>query len=236
MSAIDFARSYMRWFGAVNNVRILVDAACTLTDDATGKSETYYLIAPCRAENTHGDTKLISNPGYEFCGVWGPDEKRIMRFAWTSDRDNTQYEPKADTLEIRRFEKTRSLEDAEAIFKATMESSEPMVSRTTIQGGRQGLTAVLEYPVNTMNVVDGPMRFQVDTGPLIVPNFNIKAARPIECLEVGYVVYNRFDEAEFTVRKPVPIMDGPKPLFFRTDYSELRNYPAQNEVLLVDSS
>ena len=117
-----------------------------------------------------------------------------------------------------------------------MESSEPMVSRTTIQGGRQGLTAVLEYPVNTMNVVDGPMRFQVDTGPLIVPNFNIKAARPIECLEVGYVVYNRFDEAEFTVRKPVPIMDGPKPLFFRTDYSELRNYPAQNEVLLVDSS
>ena len=133
MSAIDFARSYMRWFGAVNNVRILVDAACTLTDDATGKSETYYLIAPCRAENTHGDTKLISDPGYEFCGVWGPEEKRIMRFAWTSDRDNTQYEPKTDTLEIRRFEKTRTLEDAASIFEATMESSEPMVSRTTIR-------------------------------------------------------------------------------------------------------
>ena len=234
MSAIDFGRSYMRWFGAVNNVRILVDAACTLTDDATGESATYYLIAPCRAENTHGDTKLISDPGYEFCGIWGPEEKRILRFAWTSDRDNTQYEPKTDTLEIRRFENTRKLEDAEAIFEATMESSEPMVSRTTIRGERRGITAVLEYPVNTMNVVDGPMRFQVDTGPLIVPNFNIMAARPIESLEVGYVVYNRFDEAEFTVRKPVPIMDGDKPLFFRTDYSELRSYPACNEVVIAE--
>ena len=50
------------------------------------------------------------------------------------------------------------------------------------------------------------MRFQVDTGPLIVPNFNIKNIKraPIECLEVGYVVYNRFDEAEFTVQEAGP--------------------------------
>lgn len=80
MSAIDFARSYMRWFGAVNNVRILVDAACTLTDDATGKSETYYLIAPCRAENTHGDTKLIS---HDLRYGQGTDTLLCPRRAWT---------------------------------------------------------------------------------------------------------------------------------------------------------
>ena len=234
MSAIDFSRSYMRWYGEVNNVRILIDAACTLTYDSTGRPESYYLIAPCRAENTHGDSKLITTPGYEFCGIWGPEDKRILRFAWTSDRDDSQYGPRTDTLEIRRFEDARLLPDADAVFRAAMESSAPMVSRTTIRNERRGLTAVLEYPVNTMNVVDGPMRFQVDTGPLIVPNFNIMAARPIESLEVAYVVYNRFDEAEFTVRKPIPIMDGDRPLFFRTDYSELRNYSARNEILIAE--
>ncbi len=36
MSAIDFSRSYMRWFNSRNNVRILIDAACTLIDDDAG--------------------------------------------------------------------------------------------------------------------------------------------------------------------------------------------------------
>lgn len=245
MGVIDFARSYMRWFGEINNVRILIDAACTITDDETGRAESYYLIAPCRGERTHADGDLVFDPGMEFCGIWSQGEKLILRFAWSSDRDRPQYvgmggqwpfDSQKDTLEIRKFEKTIPLLDADAVFNATQKSSEPMVSRTTIRDERRGLTAALEYPVNTMNVVDGPMRFQVDTGPIVVPNFNMIAARPIESLEVAYVVYNRFDEAEFTVRKPIPIMDGGRTLFFRTDYSELRNYPAQNELFLVDSA
>ena len=234
MSAIDFSRSYMRWFGSVNNVRILIDAACTLTDDETGKSESYYLIAPCRAECTHCDGDLIVMPSYEFFGIWGEKDKRIMRKHWVSSRDNWQYEEKADTLDIRRFSATKQLTDNEAVFKATMESSAPLISRTTVRHERQGLTAVMEYPVNTMNVKEDPLRFQVDTGPLIFPNFNVKPARPIECFEIAYVVYNRFDEAEFILRKPVPIMEGEKPLYSTTDYSEVLVMPARNELLLAE--
>ena len=235
MRAIDFSRSYMRWFGEPNNVRVLIDAACTLVDDETGKSETYYLIVPCRGEYTHADGDLIQMPSFEFCGIWGPEDKRYLRFAWSSDRDHHTYGDKTDTLEIRRFEKTRSLEDAESVFRTTVESSEPLVSRTTIRDERLRLTAVLEYPVNTMNVKDNPMSFQVDTGPMLLPNFNIAPARAVEGLHVAYVVYNRFDEAEFTLRRPVPIMEGDRTLFFRTDYSELRSYPARNELLLAET-
>lgn len=235
MTAIDFSRSYMRWLGSGNNVRILIDAACTLIDDETGQSESYYLIAPCRAENTHADDDLIKMPSYEFCGIWGEKEKYIIRTYWVSDRDRYQYVDKADTLDIRRFQNVRQLTDNDAVFSATMESSAPLISRTTIHDDRNGTTAVLEYPVNTMNVIDVPrVRYQVDTGPLILPDFNTIAARPIENLEIAYVVYNKSDEAQFIVRKPVPIMDDDAPVFSKTDYSEIRIMSAKNEILLAE--
>ena len=235
MSAIDFSRSYMRWFNPENNVRILVDAACTITDENSGKADAYYLIAPCRGENTHGDRDLIRMPSFEFCGVWGEDEHLIIRTHYVSERDNRDYRAGGDTLDIRTFGRTQQLSDSETVFKATMESTEPLISRTTIRDESRGITAVLEYPVNTMNVKQDPIRFQVDTGPLIFPDFTNPVARQIESFEVAYVVYNRFDQAEFVLRKPVAVGESGTPLDSITDYSDVRIMPAQNELLLAIS-
>lgn len=233
LSAIDFSRSYMRWENPGNNVRILVEAACTLTYEGTGKSDTYYLIAPCRGESTHGKRgELVLNPGYEFCGIWGEEAALIIRTHWQSSRDNRQLRG-PDTLDIRCFDETRELPDNEAVFMATMGSGEPMVSRTTIRDERRGITAELEYPVNTMNVKEIPLRFQVDTGPLIFPDFGKDVGNPIESFEVAYVVYNRFDEAEFTLRKPLAVREGDGPSSHITDYSDIRILSAQNQILLV---
>jgi len=233
MTAIDFSRSYMRWFNEVNNVRILIDAACTIIDEATGKSESYYLIAPCRAEHTHGDGELINPAHYEFCGIWGAHGKMIIRTHWASERDNREYRDKPDVLDIRRFSCTRNLYNAAAVQRATIDSIEPMVCRTTLRDEKRGLRAVLEYPCKTMNVKESPMRFQVDTGPLIVPDFNSKAEHAVERFEVGYVVWNRYDEAQFVLRKPVAISAGAKPAR-TTDYSEVVVMPAYNEVILTE--
>ena len=86
-----------------------------------------------------------------------------------------------------------------------------------------------------MNVKENPTRFQVDTGPLIIPDFNRVTARPVECFEVAYVVYNRFDEAQFILRKPVPIMQDDVPVRSTTDYSEIKVLPVCNELLLAVS-
>lgn len=229
MTAIDFSRSYMRWVSTGNSVRIMIDAACTLIDDMTNESHTYYLIAPCRGEETHADGDLIKDPGYEFCGVWGENEVMITRWHWASERDNRQHKPKGDILDIRSFAETRSLADNEAVYAATMESSEPLISRTTVRDDKRGVTAVLEYPIRTINVVREPVtRFQVDTGPLIIPDFTRDTVHLVEQFEMAYVVYNRFDEAEFTLRKPVDIGGA-----MTTDYSEIRILPAKNEVLLA---
>ncbi len=89
MTAIDFSRSYMRWFNSANtnSVCILIDASCTLIDDETGQPDTYYLITPCRAEHTHADGDLIQMPNYEFGGIWGEKDKYYIRTHWVSDRD-----------------------------------------------------------------------------------------------------------------------------------------------------
>ena len=239
MTAIDFSRSYMRWFNPANtnSVRILIDAACTLIDDETGQSDTYYLIAPCRAEHTHVDDDLIQMPNYEFCGIWGARDKCYIRTHWASGRDRYEYQhlDKADTLDIRYLSSTRKLTDNDAVFEATMGSSEPLISRTTVRDDRNGTTTVLEYPVKTMNVKEEPVRFQVDTGPLIVPDFGRDAENPIERFDVAHVVYNRFDEAQFILRKPVAGREGTAAEQYTTDYSEIRRVDARNELLLAVS-
>ena len=55
MKVIDFAKSYMTWFGAgeMSSIsRILLDGVCTLIN-SRGEEDVFYLIAPCRSEHTH---------------------------------------------------------------------------------------------------------------------------------------------------------------------------------------
>src|SRR5690606_10345285 len=85
----DFSRSYVRWsippdptdtrqpghmpWG--NSVRIQIDAACTISNQSTGESETFYLIAPCRKEWMYRDTGLIMEPGAEYRTIFGRDRQ-----------------------------------------------------------------------------------------------------------------------------------------------------------------
>jgi hypothetical protein len=82
-----------------------------------------------------------------------------------------------------------------------------------------------------MNVRREPVAFQVDTGPLIVPDFSAPAERAIERLEVGHVVYHQFDRAVFILRRPVAVGPEGGPTVQTTDYSEIRVLPAVNTLL-----
>ena len=93
MNTIDFANSYMTWFphDQGNIARIQLDAACTLIDEKSGKSEQYYLIAPCRAEpadaaaSLHLYGKTTPRPGRKMGHITvtaaTPDEARQRAMA-----------------------------------------------------------------------------------------------------------------------------------------------------------
>ena len=157
MTAIDFANSYMTWFGAGNHARIQLDAACTIVDEQAGTEESFYLIAPCRSERCYTADPLFTMPNYEFSGIWSREEFLLIRTHWVSERDNRMYgvirEHWDDVhLDIRHFEQAEELPDRGRIVTATL-ANRPLIARTELrdEAGRQ--RAVLEYPVRTMNVL-----------------------------------------------------------------------------------
>ena len=133
-------------------------------------------------------------------------------------------------LDILRFSDDQRLENSQDILEQTL-NNVPLVAKTELHDEDRRLRAVLEYPVKTMNVLRVPSRFQVDTGPLIVPDFGSTAERQVERFDIAYVVYNRFDGGEFILRKPQAILEGEKPLYSVTDYSEIRVYSGRNQIL-----
>jgi hypothetical protein len=237
MNAIDFANSYMTWFpeGRGNIARIQLDAACTLIDEKTGKTEQFYLIAPCRAERMYVETPLFQMPNYEFCGIWSAQEFLIIRTAWVSARDNRQYgignERWSEVrLDLRTFAHTEVLPDDAAIVKATLDNLS-LNARTELHHAESGQRALLEYPIKTMNVMQGPPCFQVDTGPLILPDFRATVVHPIECFDIAHIVYLTRDKAEFILRKPIPIDGVDGATVTTTDYSVVQIMAARHEIL-----
>ncbi len=77
-----------------------------------------------------------------------------------------------------------------------------LMGRTEIRAAASGIRALMEYPLKTMNVLRKPMRYQVDTGPLIVPDFGSTEAMQVERFDIAHVVYNRPNTGEFILRRP----------------------------------
>ena len=246
---IDFANSYMTWFGATGGSisRIDIEAACTLVDP-TGAEDSFYLIAPCRAEHTHSDGQLIVMPNYDFRGIFGRSEYRIIRTHWVSEPDYLDDQGLDTTggrvldepglhggkwdevrLDVPRFESFTELESNQAVVDATLENR-TLVSRTELEDEASGTRAVLEYPVKTMNVLRAPIRFQVDTGPIIVPDFGSTAELAVARFDLAHVVYNLFARGEMILRKPVAVGKGGDRVDV-TDYSERVEYVGRNTVL-----
>jgi hypothetical protein len=236
MPIIDFANSYVTFFGKAggNVARIQLDAACTIVDSVAGTAETFYLSSACRAELMYLDTPLFKMPSYEFCGIFSDRDHLLLRTHWSSERDERDFALNRERfedvqLDVRTFEADRSLDDAAAVVGATL-ASRPLVGRTTIHSEETRRLASLEYPIKTMNVLREPSRFQVDTGPLLVPDFRSTATRTIEQLQLAYIVYNRFDRAELILRAPTPLPSADDPQVSTTDYSVPSIVAATNQI------
>ncbi len=239
MDVIDFEHSYMTFFGRDegNIARILLDAVCTVTDERSGQSETFSLIVPCRSERMYLDNdQLFQMPNYEFCGIFAEEECLLVRTHWVSERDNREYgrnnERFAEVkLDIRR-RAARELADSGQVVEATL-ANQTLVARTVLRDEATGRSAVIEYPVKTMNVLRSGPSFQVDTGPILVPDFASAAARSIERFDIAHVVYHRDDTAEFVLRRPQLVGTGPGAVAV-TDYTVIQTHAARNTILAVE--
>jgi len=190
---LNYPRSFVTFFTRAhqggNIARIQIDAVATVEGwGADGGSETFYLIAPCRSERMYvPDEPLFHMPNYEFCGIFTSDQCSILRTHWTSDRESLDVHESTERFDNVNIDLVQLVaerfENDTAIVDATL-ANRPLVARTTLRDEATGTVAHLEYPVKTMNVGRDPDRFQVDTGPLIVPRFDMGDAPAITRFDV----------------------------------------------------
>lgn len=233
MSVTDFSNSYMTFYSRGNIARILIDAACTLTDDETGSSQDYYLIAPCRGERMYLTTQLSQEPGYEFGGIFSRDGFALLRtraLATENGRELGSAPGRLDKvdLSIRTYASAHQAKGEGEVVEATL-SNVPLVGRTELSLG-SNLRAVLQYPVKTMNIARNPARFQVDTGPLLWAGRGLHGDRALEELQVAHVLYNTFDRAEFVAREAKEMSVGDTTCVLVTDYGPATLCSATNSI------
>lgn len=243
MNLCDFSNSYMTFTmkDRSNIARILLDARCIVTDRQKGETNEVALITPCRSEKMYLKEKLFQDPNYEFGGIWSRKQFVIIRTYLTHDpkREGEWQVGEVEggrfadvKIDIRTHAEVTELKEDEQVVRATLKNL-PIVARTHVQHTDPHITAVLEYPMKTINVCELTKRFQVDTGPLLLPDFASQAKNAIEKFQLAHVVYNTYTAAEFVIRQPTPITVDGKDVAQVMHYGKITTMPAKNELFCV---
>ena len=240
--ALDYSRSYVTFVteGRGNLARLQVESRCSVYDAEGTLLEEFFQYASCKSEDTHGTGVLFYEVNYDFSGVFSKENYVIYRArAPWDDRPYHDRGKVADRFEdllfqIEEASEVKALETVPQIVEATL-VGHPLVGRTEITSG-DGMRAVIEYPVKTMNVNEKPM-YQVDTGPLAFPDFDVmkEGVDLVDSIELAYVAYNKPDEAYFVIQRQSPVAPGNPKGPKVCHYSDIRRFDAKNSLVAVVS-
>ena len=251
--ACDFSSSFMTWDyppkpdprGAKsrhktplgNKARIEIEALIDVINETTNESERFVLIAPCRTEWVYAEDNLFQLPGSEYRLIFSLKEQRGMGSGLTAPTGFSRAHPVAGDytslkIDVRTFPQSRLL-STPAEVNAASEANLPIVGRTQIRDPQRKERYVIEYPIRTMNYRPENASFQVDTGPLLVPDPKSQATKAIERLEMAHVAYNHvnLNRAEFILRRPTPVKNASGRELTRVHhYSEPHAFPAVTQL------
>jgi len=246
MNACDFSRSFVRWTSATNNhtPRLQIAAACTL-GDADGVRD-YFLTDTCTGEQMYADEGLIHLPANEFAMIYGPGDQEYMFIKYYADdalnvveahrvgeamtthdgRGAPIVEMAADMV---RHDRVHELKEYGEIREAIL-GNRRLNARTEYLGEDGDTRVVLDYPVRICNVAHGRERWQIDTGPILLPDLSLPREPRIGRLRSGYIVFNSPDRAEIIYRRATSSdagLDG-------SHFSAGRGIEARNSIYCLD--
>ncbi len=230
----DFSRSFITFVtkNRTNNARIQVEARCEMLDQENGTKENYYLVASCKGEDTYGKGCLFLVPNYDFCMLYSSKDFMIIRTHGNAELNNTTVgDNQGHFLDVNFHIKMIDAEvlgENEKIIQATL-SNRLLNGRTEITDKTGRFLATIEFPIKTMNVNDISMMYQIDTGPILLPDFASTKERIVERFNLAYIAYNQPNEAYFVILEPTLIKDGSKDKV--SHYSKVTRFDVKNLVL-----
>jgi hypothetical protein len=206
---------------SLNNARIQIECRCRVTDKHTGKTQTIVMGASCKTERVGVERDIWTEPNADFIPIFSDHHfMHIKTYASTdvdvdlypqgsgrqSDRQTGLIAEAFDDVRIDVVERPGvALNSAAEVVAATL-ANQPLVAITTIESDH--CTAVIEYPVKTINANERDMIYQTDTGPVLLPDLDCPFDSALTRLELAFAAFNCTAWAEFLVRVPTPVSSG----------------------------
>lgn len=228
----DYGRSWIATAGPGNAPAFWLESRCRVIDPKAGISRDYYQCALCKAERTFAPQDLFLTPGYDFLPVFTEGAVVVFR---RGPQVNGQYRevspPKwgGMTPHITEWKCQVVGDDAEAV--SAIQQCGLLVGQTEIHDPESGRVAILEYPIKTMNMDAARGTWQVDTGPVLLPDLTAPPEEWSARLRLAYVAYNAPDWAEFIVEEPTPVRAEGKEVAQVWHYSQTVRMTARNQLL-----
>jgi len=207
----------------LNNVRFSLAARVVITHKASGRVHDYVLSPSCKSEQVWVKRDVWHQPNADMCMLAGKDEFLVQKLWDKADKGIMLYpaslgvqperqlgDPKEafDSFSINLVKRPgRVLGDIDSIL-AALESDVPVVSQTEYETA--GHDVLLEYPVRCVNFSERERYYQVDTGPILLPDFEREYKSMLAGCRLAYIAHNSPEWAEAIVCVPTPLSDDIK--------------------------
>jgi hypothetical protein len=237
-SAMDYGRSFINTKAVFNSPRFWVESRCVITDPKAEKTVEFWQCGSCKSENTFAEKDLFQLNNYDFLPVFSAERGVIFRhrLEWAEGyRDVRPVEEWWGGIVPRlRKVKARVLRTPDEIHEA-MDKGWPLIGQTELRDEASGRTAVLEYPIKTINWHRDRKIWQVDTGPVVLPDLSVGPGQWAETIQLAFIAFREFDWADFVVKQPTTIADGGKPVAKVLHYSEIIHHQSRNALLAIEA-
>ncbi len=252
---LDYGRSFICTLGPLNYPRFWVESRCRIENPPTSLVREFYQCGSCKAEDTFADRNLIRDPNYDFLPVFSEDDLVIFRrhARCVEDSAHPDAPPAADPdrtppdryrevrpmkghpawggLDLRlRQAEARPLTTPAEVIEAAM-AGLPLIGQTLLTDETTGTRAVIEYPIKTINLHPDRRLWQVDTGPVVLPDIAAPPERWPQALELAFIVFNCYEWIEVIVEAPTPLRCGGRELARVYHYSDIRRIEAPSILL-----
>ncbi len=241
-SCIDYGKSFVCNTAAFNSVRMWVESRVIITDAGTGTHKVFYQGASCKSEHTFDEKNLFHKDNYDFLPIFGDGKVLVIRRY--HNKRGEEFRPRRNVTAMAEMwgddpviytpapEIITELTTWEEIRDATA-AGIPIVTQTTIKNDETGLTAVIECPCKTMNISHPKKMYQVDTGPVLLPDLSKPFGEQIGWLDLAYIAFNKSHFADFIIETETPIIEEGKEVATVYHYSGIVSMTTENKVFAL---
>lgn len=231
----------------LNNARFPLECRTRVTtgSGAAEKTVEYVLGASCKAEQVHVTENIWHEPAADMCLVASRDEFLVIK-SWDRNNRGVMLSPAtlgpqperqagkcADAftdllMDIKQMS-GEVLTSTEAIVAAVL-NNRPLVSQTEYTA-TDGTRVFLEYPVKVINASEREMFYQVDTGPVLIPDAAaFDGTHGISAMRLAFMAHNTLGCTEMLMNVPTSIGGG----MSVNHYSQVVKVKAVNRMIAVD--